>query len=424
MQKPYIPDHLPDKLSICSWIWSWISSSLPDEPYGDLERAISETKARGFNCIRLDAGLNWCFDLNGNPRGVMEFGPWIKGYSSNLRTVNGRGGAKLNVLDRVIQLMELARDNGIYVIQTSWEYQDSTWHVVDRKIRDEVYEIPVQDRLMSLVHQHDRLITILKERGLDKNIAFVEPHNEIDHSEFPKAEAGKRCHTEAIAFLREKHPDILISADFSTTDLSIIPDNAQVFDSHMYAGSDMYFNGIMAQTVLHPDFDPDDPWKLPLLRTLLKENIVPWNVMAEPSRNIREFWRPFAWLYENLRNDEWDRWMLEHYDEYWLNAKNNVETWFAAFGKEADRRGIPAVLDEGGWFYPPLGSRFEEMPEGMALFELMADHAIINNYWGFMPTTYCGPEQPVWNINPEWLKEINTRFQNSILGSNYKLSDQ
>ena len=32
---------------------------------------MAETKARGFNCIRADAGLNWCFDREGNPRGEM-----------------------------------------------------------------------------------------------------------------------------------------------------------------------------------------------------------------------------------------------------------------------------------------------------------------------------------------------------------------
>jgi len=405
-----IPGHLPDKLAICSWIWAWISSSLSDEPYGDLEAAMAETKARGFNCIRVDAGLNWCFDLDGNPRGEMEFGPWIDGYSSNLRTVNARGGARFDVLRRVIRMMELARDYGIYVILTSWEYQDSSWHVVDRRIRDEVFAIPLELRLIKMAHQHDRLLNILKDRGLDKNIAFVEPHNEIEHSEFPAGDAGKICHAEAIAFLRNLHPDILISADHSSIDLSIIPDNTQVFDNHMYAGAAMYFEGIMAQTVWHPDFDPANPKALPLLRRLLKDDIVPYAVFEKPAQNVREFWRPFDWLYENLKNEEWDRWMLEHYDEFWPIVQQMVETGFADNAKEAAKRGIPMVLDEGGWFYPPLGSRFDEMPQGLALFDLMADHAIKHDYWGFMPTTYCGPEQPIWHVNPEWLKEINGRF--------------
>lgn len=406
-----MPAHLPKRLSICSWIWSWISSSQPDEPYGDLERAMAETRERDFNCIRLDAGLNWCFDLDGNPRGEVGFRPWIEGYSSNLRTVNCRGGVRMDVLKRVLRMMELAAEYGIYVILTSWEYQDSSWHVADSRIREEVFGIPVEDRLIRLAHQHNRLLALLKERGLDKQIAFVEPHNEIEHSEFPKGEDGRRCHAEAIQFLRDRHPDILISADHSTMDLSILPHNTQVLDNHLYAGASMYFNGIIAQTVWHPDFDPQNPRALPLLDRLLKTDIVPWEVFEQPSRNVREFWRLFNWLYENLDNSEWDRWMLDHYDEFWPGVKDTVKRCFMDNAGEAARRGIPAVIDEGGWFYPPLGSRFEETEPGMALFELMADSAIENDYWGFMPTTYCGPEQPIWNTNPEWLRTINSRFR-------------
>ncbi|MEO6907441.1 MAG: hypothetical protein ABI210_06085 [Abditibacteriaceae bacterium] len=43
--------------------------------------------------------------------------------------------------------------------------------------------------------------------------------------------------------------------------------------------------------------------------------------------------------------------------------------------------------------------------------DYQADLAIEHNYWGFMPGTYCGPEHPVWNENPQWLLEINQRFQ-------------
>jgi hypothetical protein len=410
-----IPAHLPDRLAICSWIWAWISSGTPGEPYGDLEKAMAETKDRGFNCIRVDAGLNWCFDLKGNPRGEMEFRPWIEGYHSNLRTTNCRGGGRHDVLKRVIRMMELAREYGIYVILTSWEYQDSTWLVADRKIRDEVYAIPVEDRLIRLAHQHDRLLNLLKERGLDKMIAFVEPHNEIEHSEFLKDVAGmKRISEEAIAFLSDRHPDLLFSSDHSSeNNFSMIADNTQVFDMHLYAGASMYFNGILAQSVWHPDFDPNDPRKLPLLDRLLKDKIVPWDEFQKPARNIREFWRPFCWLYENLKNEEWDNWMLEHYAEFWPEAQSKAVNLIASFGAEAAHRGIPAVLDEGGWFYPPFNSRFEEMPEGLALFEVMQEQAIKNNYWGFMPTTYCGPEQPIWYANPRWLKEMNRRFLKS-----------
>ena len=50
-------------------------SLLPDGVYESLvtqalERAIVETKQRGFNCVRPEMGLNWMFDPQGRRRGA------------------------------------------------------------------------------------------------------------------------------------------------------------------------------------------------------------------------------------------------------------------------------------------------------------------------------------------------------------------
>ncbi|MEI6423398.1 MAG: cellulase-like family protein [Lentisphaerota bacterium] len=104
-----IPAHLPRKLSIACWIWSWISSATKGEPYYDLERCILESKERGFNTVRIEAGLNWAFTLDGKPRGQMEFGPWIAGYGWNFSTVNSVGGGRHDILERLVHLFELAK---------------------------------------------------------------------------------------------------------------------------------------------------------------------------------------------------------------------------------------------------------------------------------------------------------------------------
>ena len=55
-----VPNHLPPKLTISCWQWAWLTAALPDEPYGDLEKVMVGLAERGFNTIRIDAGLNWC----------------------------------------------------------------------------------------------------------------------------------------------------------------------------------------------------------------------------------------------------------------------------------------------------------------------------------------------------------------------------
>lgn len=409
-----LPPHLPPKLSICCWIWSWITSATSGEPYGDLDGCMQGLKERGFNAVRVDAGLNWAFRGDGSPRGEVAFRPWIEGYGWNFSTVNSRGGGRHDVLQRLIQLFESAKKHGIYVILTSWEYQDSTWFVADPALRTEVYGIPPEDRFMHLARLHHRLLTLLEERGLDRNIAFVEVHNEPDGSELPVGEAGKNLHSEAIAMLREHHPGTLISGDFASHNYPLVPDNVQVYDQHIYAGAEWYFEKLYGETVLSKEFDPAQPKKLETLRRVLKDDLVPWDEFMTPAQNVREFWRPIMWMFENLDNARWDEWVAESYPEWEPKIRENAVWRFESVAAEAARRGLPLVLDEGGYFYPPRLGRFEVFGEGLSLFELMCDLAIKHNYWGFMPGTYCGPEHLAWQENPGWLRSINDRFQKGV----------
>jgi hypothetical protein len=404
-----LPEHLPQKMSIGMFIWSWITNATEGEPYYDLEKAVAGLRERGFNAVRADAGLNWCFTMDGQPRGEMEFGPWIPGYRDNLSTVNAVGGGRHDVLKRVVQLMKLAKQYGVYVILTSWEYQDSSWLVADPKIRAEVMNFPDEKRFMHLAQQHDRLLRILKDEGLHKNIAFIEVHNEPDSSFFPQGEQGKKLHEEAIAFLRDRHGDVLVSADCTEHNPAHVPDNTQVYDQHTYTGG-IYWDVLLPQTVWNKDFDRDNPKKNELLRRLLKDPFVPYAEFAKPAENVREMWRTVDWLYYNLNNEAFDAWALEQYRQDEAKIKARAVKIFEDDGQEAARRKIPAVSDEGGYFYPPLNSKFELTEPGTSLFDLEVDLAIQHGYWGMMPTTYCGPEHPLW-ANVAWLRTINERFQ-------------
>jgi hypothetical protein len=119
---PNLPGHLPKRLTISCWQWAWLTAALPDEPYGDLEKVMVGPAERGFNTIRIDAGLNWCFQADESPRGEVEFCQLFKGYGSRHRVIYGRGGGRFDVLDRLISLMRLAKQYDIYVILSSWEY--------------------------------------------------------------------------------------------------------------------------------------------------------------------------------------------------------------------------------------------------------------------------------------------------------------
>jgi hypothetical protein len=280
---------------------------------------------------------------------------------------------------------------------------------------------------MHLARQFDQLLKLLRGKGLLRNIAFVEIHNEPDASEFPAgdaifqpvactAETSRGLHEEAIGFLRAQHPDVLVSADLTCHNYALTPDNAQVFDQHIYAGYEWYTQALYGQTVTHPQFDPHQPRNREPLRSLLREDIVPWDEYMMPAQNIRAPWRARHWLYDNLDNTKWDAWVAPRYAEWEARIRERAKQCFAADAAEARRRGLPQVFDEGGLFYPPRLSRFELSPTGLSLLGLFTDLAIEYDYWGFMPGTYCGPEHLVWHDNPDWLGHTNERFRKGRIG--------
>jgi nicotinamidase-related amidase len=129
-------------MALCSCQFAWLTSGLPNEPYADLEEVIKGLHERGYNAIRVDAGLDFCFHSDGRPRGEVEFCQAVEGYSARMRVINCRGGGRHNVLKRVIRLMELAKAYNIYVILTSWEYMHTHWFIADRSLRAEIGGVP------------------------------------------------------------------------------------------------------------------------------------------------------------------------------------------------------------------------------------------------------------------------------------------
>ncbi|MBL4700041.1 MAG: hypothetical protein JKX85_02185, partial [Phycisphaeraceae bacterium] len=195
---------------------------------------------------------------------------------------------------------------------------------------------------------------------------------------------------------------------------AMVPNNVQAFDQHVYAGAMWYFEELFGQTIHDEKFDPQNPRALDLLERVFKDDLVPWDEFMKPAANIRPFWRPVMWLMENLDNAKWDIMMAERFpqwkDRIWAEARKR----FAEDAQEGHRRGLPLVFDEGGFFFPPRLSRFEISPEGLSLYDLFTDLVIEHDYWGFMPGTYCGPDNLIWHEKPQWLRQINERFQKGI----------
>jgi len=418
-QTSCLPAHLPRKLTISFWYHDWLAAAQAGAPYEDLESCITEMKYRGFNTARVGVGLTYAFRLDGSPRGPMAFEPPVPAYAVN-RYYACHGGQQ-DVLERLICLLKLARRHRVWLILTSWEYQDNSC-VADPAVRAQLASVPKQRRFMYLAEQLDRLLTILKAERLTEQVAFIEIHNEPEYSDLPAGADGKRLHQDAIAWLRVRHPDILVSADHANHDYSIVPDNAQVFDQHIYAGSGWHISGLYGQTVSNQAVDPRNPRGFEPLHRVLKEQIIPFEDYMVAAEKIgredtaaTDGWRKMLWLWENIDVAKWDAFMAESFPAWKARIWEKAEKHFAEDACESARRGLPLVLDEGGYFCPPPNSRWELTTDGLALLEFFADLAIRHNYWGFMPGTYSGPQHILWRERPEWLRQINGRFQNGII---------
>jgi hypothetical protein len=432
-----VPAHLPRRLAICYYGWDWFTSALPDEPYGDLARAMAETRERGFNCVRPDMGLGLLYDWNGDRRGPIEFAPWIPGASENLHCVNGRGGGVHDVFDRVMLLFDLAARHDLYIIGTSWLYQDFVAQVADPRLRAEILGLPYNDRIPMLARQWDQLLTELERRGLADRLAMAETVNEVTYTPVydpdgsapehptpedwveerhpaPNAVFVKHLCAEAVEFVRERHPDVLVTQDLgSAHELeTTFPDSAQVADHHVYT------NGLTQALYAAVNLDPWFSATVPeveaneVLRSLLKPDVMPWDEFCRRADRVRATWRRLGWLYHNIDNRKFDDWCLAHFEEYRDRIRDSAVALFGLAEAFARKRNLPLVVDEGYIFYPPLGSRFVTTPQGRWGEEVCVDAAIETGHWGVIVTGYFRPNTPVWHDDDQcdWVRGLNRRI--------------
>jgi len=410
-----IPSHLPHRLAICYFGHDWLSASLPGDHFADLERVVAETKDRGYNCIRAEMGLDWMFDIEGRRRGPVELTDWVPGASSNLHCMDGKGGARYDVFDRVIRLFELAKQHDLYVITTTWTYSESTPWLAEQSIRDEIFAVPVERRLLHMAEQYHRLLTALKGRDLHRHIAFVEVHNEIIHDNFPLGEANKQAAREAIAFLRERHPDLLVTVDYSQLIPEMVPDNAQVVDHHVYVQGLM--QAILRKAGIGWGQGVPDPEHNALLRWLLKPDPMPWKEFLPRVERVARYslWGSNAalmWFYDNLDVERYDWWCLRHYGEYVPLMEFDLQQRFRAAGDFSAKVDLPAVVDEGYVLYPPRRSHFVQTAAGRWIARTAVESAIAANHWGILAEDYFRPNTLSWNDEREIasIRELNQRI--------------
>ncbi|WP_407272033.1 cellulase-like family protein [Radiobacillus sp. PE A8.2] len=418
-----IKPHLPRKLTITMWDFSWYTMTMPGEPYHDLEQCFKEAVKRGYNTIRICAMPFLLFTEEGPRTGPLAFAN-LGQVGVRTRWYNCKGGAVLDGHQHLLNLFAYAKKYDCYIILSSWEYQQSPSFLKTPELFNELLAIPPQDRFMTLAKSMDQLIDYVKSEGLDDRIAYVELHNEIEFGRLTQVaiEAGidggnagkliqytKPYVEKALAFLQKQHAELLITGCYTLNrpySKDYLPENEQVAHFHMY------INGMLHKLLDETGIMiPEADFPNALVQSMLRDDAPDFSTYQLPAG---EEWR----LYENpvglkllYIHDwcdpvKWDLYLYDHYGLYKQAMLQKVNERFMEAADWADDHNLPIAIGEGYVGYTPLLAQFEEGPVGKDIAEYCVKKGMELGFWGMVLCSNCAPHHPFWS-DVEWQKKWN-----------------
>lgn len=413
------PAHLPARLTISLWDYSWFVRA--GDVFADLDACFAEAVERGYNTVRVCAMPLLLFgehDLA--ERETLTVGGLGHGYGAGTRWYDVSRPATIDPIVRLAELFRLARKYDVVMILSSWEFQQSPAFAASQAWFDMVEAIPPAERFLALADAFDRMLGWLDDRGLLDRVAYVELHNEVEYSRFPVTEpAGNELHQhlieDAITSLRRRRPNILVTVSYAIPQVQRLPalaGNLQVAHTHAYVygvlGALDARMGLDIPGPTEPDHFPNE-----FLQQMLRpdhpsyESCRPdgaWRVDASVLFPAR------ALIYDYIDVQKYDEWLYAHYQEWRQLMLDTLDTWISTFaGWAAAERGIPAVLGEGYIGFTPIGSTFEDGPVGRTICEFAVRRAAEVGYWGAVLTSNAAPTHSFWQT-VDWQRRLNHVF--------------
>ncbi|SMH38168.1 Sugar-binding cellulase-like [Rathayibacter oskolensis] len=403
---------VPDRLTITLWDFSWYVRTGPGEPFEDLDAAFAGALERGYNTIRICAMPFLLFgtDLDTS---ALELGPLGGGYAQRVRWYDVDAPTVIDARRHLLALFEAAKRHDVFVIVSSWEYQQSSSFAADRAWFDALMAVPPEERAERLAEAHAGLVALLREHGLDDRIAFVELHNEVqaghltegldyDRSDLDAATLALRPRlTRGIDRFHELAPGVPCSVNYAHVPVGGmrgIPWNSDVLVVHPY------IYGVL------DDFIRDFALRRPIDefeqeaagRTFLLDGAPP---IAEWTLPPQAQWKLTATIVGKgeIYAHDWgdaekiDRFLYEHYGRHQLEMEATLRTWIAVAADHAAMRGIPLVFGEGWVGYTPLEGRFEEGPVGAEYCRLAMRESRRVGARGSIVCSNAAPQHPMWD---------------------------
>ncbi|WP_298456813.1 cellulase-like family protein [uncultured Cellulomonas sp.] len=402
-----VPAHLPDRLAITLWDFSWYVRTGPGEPFEDLDAAFTQARDRGYNAVRICA-MPFLVFRSGLDTTALRLGPIGNGYAGRVRWYDVAAPTTIDARTHLLELFRAADRHGMVVIASSWEYQQSPAFAADRSWYDALHAVEPDDRLVVLGEALADLVDLLVEHGLGHTLAFVEPHNEVQAGHLtvglpgradPVVELKDRLEA-GIAAFSARHPDVLCGPNYAAVPVTAmrgLPDNAGVLVVHPYVYG--VLDDLVGEFALRgdPADFPQERADAELLRPGAPR-LVEWAPPAD------EEWKRHASIvgHAEIYVHDWcdpaavDRWQYERYGAHRIAMANRLEEWIGVAADHAARLGIPLVLGEGWVGYTPRDCRFEEGPVGAQICRDAVRHAARVGAWGSVVCSNAAPHHAMW----------------------------
>ncbi|MFC6652642.1 cellulase-like family protein [Paenibacillus rhizoplanae] len=404
---------LPRKLTLTMWDFSWYTMTLPGEPYHDLAARCKEAADRGYNTIRICAMPFLLFTAEGKRPGPLHFGS-LGEVGQRTRWYNCRGGAELDGHAHLLELFRQAKAHGLYIMLSSWEYQQSPSFLAYPALRDELAAIAPAERFMTLARSMDQLLRYIKAEGFASQIVYAELHNEVEFGQLTAVgtaqgigaadtprlvEAMQPYIEEAVGYLRGQHPDVLITASYTLNEAypkAYVARNLQVAHYHLYIKG--VLNELMDAAGLN---DEELPFPNAFVLSMLREDAPPFGEWTLPAG---QEWRmegnpvgmKLIYLHDWADPDLWDLYLYDRYGAHKLAMLQKADMRLEEAQEWAVHSALPVVIGEGYVGYTPLLAGFEEGPVGKFIAEYALRKGMALGFWGMTLCSNCAPHHPFW----------------------------
>ena len=400
------PGHLPDRLAISLWDFSWYVRTGPGEPFEDLDAAFARAVDLGYNAVRICA-MPFLLFRSGLDTSALHLGPIGGGYAGRVRWYDVREPTVVDGRAHLLRFFEAARRHGVVVVASSWEYQQSPSFAADRAWYDALEAVPPEERTVVLGEAMADLVDLLAEHGLAETLAFVEIHNEVQAGhltaglpgvEDPVVELRDRLEAGIDAFAA-RHPEVLCGPNYAAVPVTAmrgVPRNAGVLGVHPYVYG--VLDDLVTELVLRGD--PAD-FRQDLAAPLLRPGAPRFEDWAPPAD---EEWKRHAsivghaeiYLHDWCDAEAVDRWLYERYGAHRVAMAQRLGEWVGVAADTAARLGVPLVFGEGWVGYTPKDCRFEEGPVGSQICRDAVQLSVDVGAWGTVVCSNAAPHHAMW----------------------------